>query len=454
MNWSSLNARLSVAAIVSIVFALSLSGFFLAVLFERHVLRRVDQELSVIIKQLATTLEIGEGGKPALATPLTDPRFERPLSGLYWQIETPEGVVLRSRSLWAQSLALPAFDKTKSTPARYEFVGPDGSIVIGRARAILLETPAGDRALRLAAALRRTEIDKARAEFTRDLIIALSLLAGALIVAAFIQIFVGLRPLKQIRERINDVRTGSSAKLEGAFPGEVQSLVEEVNALLSANDKAVQRARDSAADLAHGLKTPLAVLHAESHSLAERDQTQAANEIATQIEHMRERIERHLAVVRLRGSGGGGARGTDVSSALDRLIKAMQTMPRGDQISWQHDVPAGLMVPIDDQDFLEVFGNLLDNARKWAQRDVRISSESNTTAVEITITDDGPGVPAAKLNEIMQRGQRLDEDRTGAGLGLPIAKRLLNAYGATLTAANEPTGGVCITVEIPRELLQ
>lgn len=449
MNRSSLNFRLSAAAVVSIIVALTLSGFFLTLLFERHVLRRVDQELSVVIKQLAAALEVGADNRPVLASPLSDPRFERPLSGLYWQVESPQGVELRSRSLWAQSLALPAFSATASPPGRYQLPAPDDGVVIARARTIFLETGAGDRAFRLAAAVNRSEVDAARSAFTRDLVIALGLLAVALIAAAIVQIFVGLRPLKQIRERINAVRTGSADRLAGAYPSEVQLLVGEVNALLSANDKAVQRARDSAADLAHGLKTPLAVLHAESIALTDRDQPETAQEIASQVERMRDRIERHLAVVRMRGPGGGAVGRTPVAASFDKLVKAMRTMPRGEEIDWIVDVPTSCIVPIDSEDFMEVFGNLLDNARKWTSRTVRINAATTGNLVEITIADDGPGVPDAKLEDIQQRGRRLDERKTGAGLGLAIAKRLLDAYDATLAAANEAGGGVRITVTIP-----
>ena len=268
MNRSSLHVRLSAAAAISIICALSLSGFFLMLLFERHVLRRVDKELSVYVKQLASALEIDSNGKPSLAIKLAEPRFQRPLSGLYWQIDGESSVALRSRSLWDQSLNLPPFNAKDRTPLRHEIEGPDKERLIVRARTVFMETQQGDRAFRLAAAIDQNEVISARTDFTRELVFALALLAIFLLVAAWLQIFFGLRPLKQIRQRINDVRTGLAARLEGRYPEEVQLLVGEVNALLSANDKAVARARDSAADLAHGLKTPLAVLQAESRTLS------------------------------------------------------------------------------------------------------------------------------------------------------------------------------------------
>jgi len=450
MNRSSLHVRLSAAAAISIICALSLSGFFLMLLFERHVLRRVDKELSVYVKQLASALEIDPNGKPSLAIHLAEPRFQRPLSGLYWQIESQNAIVLRSRSLWDQSLNLPPFNAKDRIPLRHEIEGPDKERLIVRARTIFLETPEGDRAFRLAAAIDRNEVISARTNFTRELVFALGLLALFLLLAAWLQIFFGLRPLKQIRQRINDVRTGLAARLEGRYPEEVQLLVDEVNALLSANDKAIARARDSAADLAHGLKTPLAVLQAESRTLTERQQTESADEIAAQVEQMRTRIEHHLAIVRMRGSKGGKAGSTEAASGFEKIKKAMIYMPRGQDIKWQMDVPAGLNVAIDSQDFFEVFGNLLDNARKWASGVVIIRGQETKDAVVLTIIDDGPGVPDELIAEIQKRGRRLDEQKTGAGLGLSIAKKVLEAYEAKLSIKNIKDGGVRVSVTIPK----
>ncbi len=472
MSRWSLHVRLSVAALISIIGAFTVSGLFLTLLFERHVIRGVDRELSVYIKQLAAALEIGTDGKPLLINKLADPRFQKPLSGLYWQIEDDKQPVLQSRSLWDQSLTLPRFKlkhaaPSRPLPMRHEITGPEGETLIIRARTIFLETPKGDRPFRLAAAINKTGIDTALTQFSHDLIAALSLLALALLVAAWWQIHVGLRPLQQIRQRLNDIRSGGAAKLEGRFPEEVQLLVGEVNALLSANDKAVRRARDSAADLAHGLKTPLAVLAAESRTLAERQQSDSALEITTQVEQMRQRIERHLTLVRMRGKGGGAIGRLSARTSLEKIIKAMKVMPKGEDIDWQINVAQDLNVAMDSQDFFEVFGNLLDNARKWANGRVTISGHMQTApkgqnnndgadqarVVVLAIEDDGPGVPAELIEKIIERGQRLDEHKTGAGLGLSIAKKILEVYGARLELENREAGGVRISILIPTAAL-
>lgn len=448
MIWSSLRLRLSIAAALSILAALILSGIFLTLIFERHVTRRVDAELTAYIKQLTASLDIGADREPTLIAPLADPRFDRPFSGLYWQIEDDSGVVLGSRSLWIDTLPLPPFDlKTRET-LRLEAQGPDEEPMIVQARTVFVETSEGDRAFRLAVAVDKSEITAARNAFRDDLVVALTLLAVALLGASILQISFGLRPLGQIRQRVNAVRTGAESKLEGNFPHEVQLLVTEVNALLSANDQAVQRARDSAADLAHGLKTPLAVLQAESRTLRNNQAAASAREIEAQVEQMHARVERHLAQVRMRGSGS-GLRSTPLRSSVEKIVRAMKTMPGEESLEWRIDIPDDLSVPVDAEDLLEVLGNIIDNARKWARHEIAIVAHVDAKDVEIVIADDGPGVPEELQAHVMQRGKRLDEFKTGAGLGLSIAERILQGYGGTLSLGSGSGGGAKVIIAIP-----
>lgn len=465
----SLRLRLVIGAVLAVLAALTLSGVFLNLLFQRHVERRVESELDVHVKQLAALVAFGEDGTFELVAPPADPRFDRPLSGLYWQVETAEGVALRSRSLFESSLELPAFAPSVSEAALSEPEGPDGENLLALSKVFFLQDAAGkDQPLRLTAAVDQAEVNAAQRAFTGELAMAFALLALALLTAAFLQIFLGLSPLALLQGKVHAVRTGGAARLQGAFPSEVRLLVDEVNALLEANDKVVERAREGAADLAHGLKTPLAVLQAESRKLDEAGRSDSAAEIAAQVEAMRGRVERHLAVVRMRGPAAGPAGRTPLRPSFEKLIRAMQAMPRGDVIDWRLQVAqktgqeagqetgqetgqgAAAVAMIDSQDFFEVFGNLLDNARKWAVEAVEITVTSDPTEWRVDIADDGPGVPEDAIGEILRRGGRLDERRTGAGLGLAIAARVLEAYGGALTISNRPDGGALVAVRLPK----
>lgn len=454
MRLTSLRLRLAAAAGLAILAALTLSGVFLNLLFQRHVERRVESELSVHVKQLAALIEIAADGSVELASPLADPRFERPLSGLYWQVDGLSGPGLRSRSLFDQALALPELSPIATDARLSEAVGPDGETLLTLSRVVFLAAPGGaDTPLRLTAAVDQAEIREAQRAFALELLLAFSLLALALLAASIFQILVGLRPLRVLQRKVRAIRGGEAERLEGEYPSEVRLLVDEMNALLDANDKMIERAREGAADLAHGLKTPLAVLQAESRKLAEEGRAAEAAEIADQIAAMRDRVERHLAVVRMRGPGGGRAGRTDLRASFEKLIRAMQVMPRGEAIDWRLDVSEEIVAaPIDTQDFFEVFGNLLDNARKWAASAVEIRIARGPAGWTIAIADDGPGVPEKAIGEILKRGGRLDERRTGAGLGLSIAARVLEAYGGALTVSNRSRaegGGALVVVSIP-----
>ena len=445
----SIRWRLAIAATLSIIAALTLAGFFLLVLFERHVARRVDHELSAYTKQLAASLTFDSGGRAELATDLADPRFQQPFSGLYWQIAEAGKSVFASRSLWNHTLATKAVVTAGSEPAAEPSTGPDGETLVVFHRPIVLEANGRDRAMVLTAALNRSEIIGARNAFLRELAFALGALAAVLIAAAWLQIIVGLRPLNLIRRRINTIRQGEDTRLSGDFPSEVAPLVTELNALLDAQEQAVTRARYSAADLAHGLKTPLAVLQAEGRALREQDMTAPADEIEQQVEQMRRRVERHLAIARLRGPSGSITSRVELAETVSGLVKAMRHMPRGDQLMWTVAIPDSADCAMDREDFLEAFGNILDNARKWAGREVIIDAEQGDGRVAIAITDDGPGVPEADREQVFERGRRLDTQHQGSGLGLAIAREIITAYGGQLSLDNQDGGGLKVVVALP-----
>ncbi len=145
---------------------------------------------------------------------------------------------------------------------------------------------------------------------------------------------------------------------------------------------------------------------------------------------------------------------TNTRPAFEKIVKAMKTMPRGDELIWEINIPDGLGVAIDIQDFFEVFGNLLDNARKWATHKIVISSEEMEGQIIVSVQDDGPGVPNDKIDKVLKRGRRLDEQKTGTGLGLPIAAKVLEHYNARLVFKNHQSGGTCVCIYFPTHHLQ
>ncbi len=451
MKAGSLRFRLFLAAATSIVAALVIAGIFLSLIFKRYVHSRIDAELAVHLSQLAGALtDEANNGKIDIAYELADPRFDIPLSGLYWQVSKDGKPLLRSRSLWDQQLPIPS-DPSRLSPSKHRLIrGPGNKPLIALARSVIVETKEGEASLLLQVAVDQNEAVRSLKGFNLQIGLSLAVLAVVLVIAAWLQITVGLSPLRHLRERLNEMRLGTKSRLEGQYPAEVQQLVGELNALLEAQEQSMKRSRARAGDLAHGLKTPLAILAAESRNLRKRGQIEAAREIESQIETMRRFVERQLARTRARGRTGGLAVATRVQSSVERLFAAMKRLPRGDEIRWQSNVPNGIAVDLDPEDFDEVFGNLLDNARKFAKSEVVFRCEERGDGVCLSVEDDGCGIPEEGIAIAKERGMVLDGARSGSGLGLAIAQDVLETYGGRLELLGRKEGGLKAVTWLPK----
>jgi hypothetical protein len=252
MKRRSLRLRLIAGGIAAILLALAVSGAGLTVLFERHIARTMADDLNVHLKQLLSAIDVDAQDHLVLGQPPSDPRFGDPLSGLYWQISSDRGDLLRSRSLWDTTLALPADEPLPSEVHRHEVRGPGDTRVLVAERRISLTV--GDRRIpvRVAVAADLARLSAAARTFARDLGIALGLLGLVLAVATSIQVVLGLRPLGALRRGVADIRAGRLHRLPAAVPVEVGPLVEEVNALLEMQEREIERSRGRAADLTTG----------------------------------------------------------------------------------------------------------------------------------------------------------------------------------------------------------
>ncbi|WP_308910339.1 sensor histidine kinase [Pseudokordiimonas caeni] len=452
MSLRSLRLRLLAFAAIAIAGALALAALGLAALYDRHVERRIHEELATYLSQVSGGIEFAEDGSFSLGVPLADPRFEIPLSGLYWQIEDDEmGLSQHSRSLWDTRIALQPDQLDAGTVHRHSLPGPGGATLIVHERRIVLPTLTGDRSLRIAIALDHADLTTARNAFAADLTPSLALLGFVLFAAVWLQVSMGLRPLAALRKGIAAIRTGESERLSSDQPDEVLPLVEEVNTLLDAQEETVRRAKARAGDLAHGLKTPLTILQGDADRLRKQGEVAIAGEIDQVIDTMRRHVDRELARTRLAGAGVRTSTPCDVRTMVDRLVRTLERSPEGSMRRWEIRVPDRLTVRMEPDDLAELLGNLLDNAVKWATRSVSVEGSRHDASgpVVVTIRDDGPGVPEDALLKLGERGLRLDETAPGNGLGLAIARDILAAYGGTMTLTNIPEGGLEARLELP-----
>jgi signal transduction histidine kinase len=449
MRRRSLRLRLLLAAVVSIAIALIVAGFAWVQLFERHVERRLDVELETHLQQLAAGIQFDSLNQPGLKLVPADPRFDQPYSGLYWQVEDENGIVMRSRSLWDAALALPPDPLELGILHEHEIDGPKDARLLVRERRLLYTAPGGKRTLRLAVALDRRELDRLATDFASDLTPSLAILAGVLILAAWLQVSVGLRPLEAVRRSLNEVRSARRRRLEGDYPEEVTPLVGEVNELLEAQEKTIARARAHAADLAHGLKTPLTVLAADAQRLRDRGEGEIAAELEDLADIMRRHVDRELARVRIGVWKGAGQSGADLRAVAEPIVRTLQRTPRGGTLRWTVDIADAPKAAIDTEDMAELLGNLLDNACKWARAAIWLQVAADSI-VRIVIEDDGPGVPAENLADLGQRGLRLDRRVQGTGQGLAIVSEIVEAYGGELIIGHSERGGLRVEARLPR----
>ena len=257
----------------------------------------------------------------------------------------------------------------------------------------------------------------------------------------------GLRPFDALRDQLAAVRDGRDARIGGVYPIEVQPLVDDLNMLLHDRERRVARAAARAGDLAHGLKTPLAVLAQEAERAAAAGQVGLADVIEQQVAKMRRQVDSHLSQARVSASG--VAAPCDVRSTVDALIRTMTRVYAARDLDWQNDVAPVVAARVDRADLEEMLGNLLDNACKWARRGIRISAAQAANRVEIHVDDDGPGLAPALREAVLTRGVRADDTAPGSGWGLAIVHDLAVAYGGSIALDHSPIGGLRAILRLP-----
>lgn len=272
----------------------------------------------------------------------------------------------------------------------------------------------------------------------------------ACLIGGFFLVRRGLSPLEQLRNRLVAVRSGSESRITGMYPSEVQPLVDDLNALLAHRDEAVRRAVAKAGDLAHGLKTPLAVLTQEAERARAAGQEEWAASLDEQVLRMRRQIDYHLAQARAAASGATLGATSSVRESADGLIRTMQRLYAGRHLDFDVAVDATHAVRVQREDLDEMLGNLLDNACKWARSRVHIAADvTQEQFVSILIEDDGPGVANEKREAVLQRGVRADEAAPGSGLGLAIVRDLAALYRGEITLQSSSLGGLRAVLRLP-----
>jgi len=441
----SLRRRLLVATVAGVAVALLLAGLALNGMFERHVHKQFEQALTYQLDQVMARFELDARGQPVLVEQaLSDPRWNKPYSGLYWQVDAMDTDgqgrtgVLRSRSLWDTTLALQADALDDGAVHVHHVAGPLGAQLLVLERRV---TTAGESARwRIAVAADETAMQAAMVQFSRALAGSLAVLLVLLAAAAWAQVAVGLRPLKVLETALQAVADG-------------------FNKVLTRNTQVVERARAQAANLAHALKTPLTVLEQAARAAAS-PAGEAPHALAPlvqeQVQVARRHIDWHLARARMAGGTPLPGQRAELGPAVQGLVRVMDKVHAGRGLVLRVNLPdQPIFFAGEEQDLQEMVGNLLDNACKWAQSAVRVGVQTEPVdpaapKLRVEIEDDGPGIDASQRASALQRGVRLDESVAGSGLGLAIVQELAGLYGGHLELTPTPRGGLCAALVLPR----
>ena len=460
LHWSrSLRFRLLAMTVAGVAVAVVLAGFVLSGLFREHVQRQFEAALAQQLDQVTARLAFDAQGQPVIAAQaLSDPRWLKPYSGLYWQVDAMaadgrgRAGVLRSRSLWDTSLALQVDALADGAVHVHEVAGPQGEPLLVLERTVRAEGVDATRwRLIVAADLQATQA--ATAQFTRVLALSLAALLMLLAAAAWAQVAVGLKPLQTLQRGLQDVQLARATRLQGAFPAEVQPLVDDFNAVLTRNAEVVERARTQAGNLAHALKTPLTILENAARTSAPGDDAARAALVREQVQVARRHIDWHLARSRVAASAHLPGQRTALEPLVAGLVRVMNKVHAGRGVDIAVCLPdAPLFFAGEAQDLQEMLGNLLDNACKWAQSTVRLQAQApggQPLRLVVSVEDDGPGIGAAQRAQAVERGVRLDETVPGSGLGLAIVRDLASLYGGRLELEPAALGGLRVVLTLP-----
>jgi signal transduction histidine kinase len=450
----SLTGRLLVTAGIAITVALFLSALAIGHVLERFVLHGLDERLDAQIAVVARSVKPDGTLEPSLAIDL--PPFDAPGSGWAWEVIGRQQT-LRSGSLGPADLPLPPdFSRLRSHGADRGHHHPwddpmrprplDGADASGRPvhyRILTLPTARGGATI--VAAGPRSIVERPLRAAMAPLLLSLLLLGAFLTAALLVQLRIGLRPLTRLTRLLADVRTGHARHIVVDEPTELLPLVEELNALIVANEAALARARGHVANLAHGLKTPLATLRLDLDS----PRIDPEGRLGAQVARMEGQIRHHLG--RARAAEPGTAAGAIVmlQGCLDDLAQAMARIHADRALTAEIDLAPALAVRCDPQDLDELLGNLLDNSWRWARSTVRVAARGVERSVRITIEDDGPGMTEREIEATIVKGRRLDERETGHGFGLAISRELVELHGGSLELRRSVLGGLEVRIALP-----
>lgn len=452
LRLDSLGVRVILYSSLWAVAAIALLGWLLIGLYRNDAERGFANLQEAQLFNLIGAVSVGDDGALQGSPNLGNTRFLEPQSGWYWRVvpvEKIEGEALSSISLGDAKLAGPPLAELpydRQFSRHFVIGGPGGE----RIRVLESEIDLGDgRIARFQVAGSQTEFDYSVRDFARQVGLMLSLFGlGVVVINGAILLF-GLRPLDRARRALSAIRNGEATSLEGRFPSEIEPLVDEMNALIDNNKRIVERSRTQVGNLAHSLKTPLSVLTNEAGAKS----GPSAKTVAEQARAMDFQIQHYLKRARIAAQRESIVFRTEVEPVAEKLVSVMRKLNPDKHIAFNMKAEAHVFMG-EKEDLEEILGNLLENAGKWARRQISLTVSDTARGdgrrwLQLAVEDDGPGIAADKRETALKRGKRIDESVPGTGLGLAIVAETASAYGGSVELGESAEGGLRVEVILP-----
>jgi len=444
---NSLAVRLFLSATIWIILTLFAAGFLLSDLNKKSNLAAFDDRLNLLLETLIGASRVDSSDGITVVSPIGDPRFSQPYSGWYWQINSGSKTLSRSRSMWdqvftsdkrliggrSQFIDNVSSDKDQRVIEKKELHVVERKISFPGISSPLVFLVSGD------TEEYKDNID----EFDRTLSTTLIVLGVGLMIAVYLQVNYGLLPLNKIKQALFKIRNGDEKKLKDQYPLEVQPLATEINDLLNHNEKIVDRAKTHVGNLAHVLKTPLAVI---SNEVNESDKV-----LKNQIIVMKKHIDRYLKKAHLDSVGKATKEKIDIVKLTKKMLNIFDKLYPNKKITLDHSIKSAFIFS-SLEDMEEVIGNLIENACKYGNSKIFIEIRNiNEEELIFIVSDDGIGLPIEEMNKVFARGFRLDEQKPGTGLGLNIVKDIVETYykGEVKLRKSEKLGGLEVRIKLP-----
>ena len=445
---NSLAVRLFFSATVWIILTLLAAGLLLSDLNKKSNFAAFDDRLNLLLETLIGASRVDSSNSITVVSSIGDPRFFQPYSGWYWQVNNGAKTLSRSRSMWDQVFTSDKrliggrsqfIDSVNLENADNRFIEKKKLHIVERQ----ISFPGISSPIIFLLSGDTKEYEDNIKKFNDTLLVTLVVLGVGLMIAVFLQVNYGLLPLNKIKQALFKIRNGDKKKLEAQYPLEVQPLATEINELLEHNEKIVDRAKTHVGNLAHVLKTPLAVI---SNEIGKNQNSV----MGAQISLMQKHIDRYLKKAHLQAVG----KSIKSKIAFMQFLKKMINIFNKIYPNINFDFPENFQeffVFGSLEDMEEVVGNVLENGCKYGKKRIKISIiKLSDVEIKLEISDDGEGLPAKQMNEVFGRGFRLDEQKPGTGLGLNIVKDIIELYkGKVWLEKSKKLGGLQVNIRLP-----